>query len=182
MVEGPICVFLTLEQKCTFAFGSDIVFALEWIYEQRRFHKIAAVNLSLGGGNFKAPCNDSDPAFAAMARLLKQVGIAVVVASGNASSSSGISSPACVEEAISVGASALNDKVAEFSNSASFLDLLAPGTNSPTAAFKGIESAIPSGYFERMSGTSMAAPHVAGAFAVFRSINPSASNKKCCLR
>ena len=175
LMKSPFCVFRTLKLKCVLAFSSDTIRALEWVYEQRRFYKIAAVNLSLGGGHFEEPCDDKRPAFSAMAHLLNRVGIAVVVASGNGAKSTGLSAPACVTEAISVGASTFDDEIAKFSNSASFLDLLAPGINSHTASVRGIQSAIPGGYFERNAGTSMAAPHVAGAFAALRSINPSAS-------
>ena len=54
-----------------------------------------------------------------------------------------------------------------FPVSASFLDLLAPGQN--------ITTSTPGGGFRAGSGTSFAAPHVAGAFAILRSRNPNAS-------
>jgi hypothetical protein len=57
--------------------------------------------------------------------------------------------------------------VSNFSNSAQILDLLAPGGN--------INSSVPGNTFSFFSGTSMATPHAAGAFAVLRSKAPSAS-------
>jgi hypothetical protein len=59
------------------------------------------------------------------------------------------------------------DQVSEFSNSASFLDLLAPGNVT--------YSSIPGNSFGNMSGTSMATPHVAGAWAVVKSKAPEAT-------
>ena len=76
--------------------------------------------------------------------------------------------PACISAAITVGAS-LKGTVAldsQYSNTSAIVDFLAPGTE--------IVSAIAGGYAPK-TGTSMAAPHVAGLFALLRSRVPSAS-------
>lgn len=57
--------------------------------------------------------------------------------------------------------------VAGYSNSSAYLKLLAPGSS--------INSSIPGGEFAYFNGTSMAAPHVAGAWAVVKSKYPNAS-------
>jgi len=88
-------------------------------------------------------------------------------ASGNEYYTDSISAPACISTAISVDATPDSDTVVNFSNNAQILDLLAPGVN--------ITSAVPGTDTETWSGTSMAAPQVAGAFAVMRSNLPSAS-------
>lgn len=154
---------------------TDILSAINWAIANKQTYKIAALNLSLGGGSATAPCtNDAIGAGLAQAR---NAGIAPVVASGNNGYTNAISAPACAPAAISVGAvydanlgglsysncsdaRTASDQIACFSNSASFLTLLAPGALITAAGY-------------RMAGTSQATPHVAGAVAVLRAAFPS---------
>jgi subtilisin family serine protease len=139
---------------------SDVLSGLERVFELRNTFDIAAVNLSLGFGNFSTPC-DSDPDVAPAKIVVDQlvsVGIAIIAASGNDGSTNSLAVPACISSVVSVGSTNKNDTVSSFSNSASFLDLLAPGAS--------INSSVPGGGFGFNSGTSMSAPHVTGAYAV----------------
>src|SRR5262249_26831189 len=72
-----------------------------------------------------------------------------------------VAAPGCITTAITVGNTTKSDTVNGSSDSAAVVDLLAPGTN--------ITSSVPGGGFAQMTGTSMATPHVAGAFAALRS-------------
>lgn len=124
---------------------------------------IAAVNLSLSGTKAHGPC-DSSILRVAIDRL-RAVGVATVVAAGNQGDKAALSSPACVSSAIAVGSTAHTaDAVSSFSNSDAGLALLAPGES--------ILSSVPGGGQGFRSGTSMAAPHVAGAVAVVRQDHP----------
>jgi subtilisin family serine protease len=96
--------------------------------------------------------------------------VVVVGASGNGSSLTTVSYPAACPGALAVGASTETDERATFSNAGSRLDLVAPGQGIFSTMWPG-DSAY--GYYGRLAtgnGTSFAAPHVAGAAALIRSL------------
>jgi hypothetical protein len=161
------CFFLLEEVPCPRAYESDIVAGLEHVLSLRDQYNIAAINMSLGGTAYDSACDAESPLFSAIINNLKSVGIATIAASGNEALTDGIAEPACIGAAISVGATTDEDEVAWFSNASADLDLLAPG--------EGINSSVPGGDFEERDGTSMAAPHVAGAWAIFKQAHPSAT-------
>ncbi|MEM7250990.1 MAG: putative Ig domain-containing protein [Pseudomonadota bacterium] len=151
------------------AWWSDIVRALDWVYDQRNNYDIAAVGLSLGGdrATSASACDASGRGFLSIVDQLKTVGIATVVAAGNNGWSDGLAYPGCLSSVITVGSTTLSDEMSSFSNAASWMDFVAPGSS--------IRSSVPGGGFSSWNGTSMAAPHVVGAFALIRSAYPDAS-------
>jgi subtilisin len=155
---------------CILSYQSDQIAGLERVYQLRDTYAIAAVNMSLGGSAYMSSC-DSDPRTPIIDNL-RSAGIATVVASGNEGYRNALSAPACISSAVSVGSTTTSlagsvDQVSAFSNSATFLSLLAPGEY--------ILSARPGNQFQAMAGTSMAAPHVAGAWALLKQVAPTAS-------
>ncbi|HEY3276423.1 MAG TPA: S8 family serine peptidase [Syntrophorhabdaceae bacterium] len=147
---------------CALSFSSDQIKGLERVYELRNGFNIAAVNMSLGGGEYfsAGSCNRANGAVKAVIDLLRGVGIASVISSGNSGYCGSMGSPGCISTAVSVGATDSDDLVADYSNSASFLSILAPGS--------AITSSVPGGTYDSWNGTSMAAPHVAGAWALIK--------------
>lgn len=145
---------------CILSYTSDQMKGLERVIDlaQDPSLNIASVNLSLGGGRFTAPC-DSDVRKPLIDQL-KSFRVATVIASGNNGHTDAISTPSCISSAVSVGSTTKSDNVSSFSNSAPMLDLLAPGSS--------ITSSLPGNGFGVKSGTSMATPHVAGAWALLK--------------
>jgi subtilisin family serine protease len=161
------------EDPCALAYTSDIIAGLAFARGLATV-SVAAATLSLGGGQYtsQAACNAADPPMLAEITAVRAAGIAPVAASGNESYTNAMGSPACLTGAISVGSTSDSDVVASYSNSASFLSLLATGVN--------VTSSIPAALFGgtkwgTASGTSMATPHVAGSFAALRSALPAAT-------
>ena len=153
---------------CVKSYLSDQIKGLERVFDLRNTYNISSVNLSLGGGKHTSVCDTVSIDYKNIIDQLRSFGIVSIIASGNDGFRDGIGFPACISTAISVGATDNNDVIASFSNNADFLDLLAPGVS--------IRSAIPGGSsLGFKSGTSMATPHVAGAWAVAKSALPTAS-------
>ncbi len=143
----------------------DLVSGLNWVIANPT--DVAAVNLSLGDEFPQSgSCDSRYPTLTTAINTLRSAGIATIAASGNESDSNGISAPACISSAISVGStSKTSTGIAASSNSSQSLDLLAPGMSI-------ISADAPSGY-AFSSGTSMAAPMISGAFALLREAYPA---------
>lgn len=165
------------------ASGSDIATAVDWAIAITPSFNIVAMNLSLGG-----PVRSTEPCpqafLAAPLADALAAGIQPVASAGNGAFvngvySDGISAPACVPAAVSVGAvydadvglrtwsapplectdaTTAADQVTCFSQSAPILLLLAPG-------------AMITATDDARGGTSFAAPHVAGAWSVMRAVS-----------
>ena len=153
---------------CVLSYASDQIAGLDRVYDLRNTWDIASANMSLGGGQYFNNCDAGDGASRKVA-IDKLLGadIATVISAGNNGFTASVGVPACISTAVTIGATDNSDNIAGFSNRGVLLDLFAPGV--------GIISSGSNGGFESKGGTSMAAPHVTGAWAVLRSALPGSS-------
>ena len=161
-----------------------IIDGINWAIANKNVYNIVAINMSLGDGvDYTSACSNSHTnSYVKPIASALSAGIIPIASSGNSAFTNGISSPACTPGVVSVGAvydanwggpytwsgsnctdtSTGPDIIPCFSNSASFLTLLAPGAFITAAGIQ-------------MAGTSQASPHVAGAWAVLKSAKPAAT-------
>lgn len=132
--------------------SAGVISGINWMIQHHVAGQPAVANLSLGGG-FDYALND------AIERAVAD-GITVVVAAGNEASDACTKSPASAVSAITVGATTSFDERASYSNVGGCVDIFAPGSSIISAGISSTTSAV------MMSGTSMAAPHVAGVAAL----------------
>lgn len=165
---------------------------------------VASINFSFGGGPYYTGfCDAQNPAMRDAINQLRSIDIAFVTSSGNGGATNSMSFPGCIENSVSVGSVDINhavgtarspfqitpnwpdpasfsgyhgsgvEQISPFTDAGPQLDLLAPGSD--------IESSIvttsPSNTttFALFDGTSMAAPHVAGAWTIMKQQSPVAS-------
>ena len=138
---------------------AGVIAGVDWVTANAV--KPAVANMSLGGG--PSPSVD-----AAVANSIAS-GISYAIAAGNDNSNACNFSPARVGAAITVGATTTSDARASFSNFGTCLDIFAPG-QSITSTWNSSNTAT-----AILSGTSMAAPHVAGAAALYLQGNAAAT-------
>ena len=149
---------------------SIVVAALDEIISRKNANpsQPMVVNMSFGADTGKLTYNILDETVEAAAAA----GIVVVVSAGNEGIDVATVSPAHAANAITVGAFDANNTFSYFSNYGSRVDILAPGEG--VLSLEGMQGGGAIKLSSR-SGTSMAAPHVAGVAAVYLQANPSAT-------
>jgi len=139
---------------------SSIIEAVDWITAHRINPAVVNISITAAG---------AVPSMEMAITNSINSGVVYTVSAGNSNWNACDYSPGRTPGVITVGASTLEDERASFSNHGSCVDIFAPGYNIISAGIANDTSV------RWLNGTSMAAPMVAGAIAVYRASNPSAN-------
>ncbi|MCF6436914.1 S8 family peptidase [Pseudoalteromonas sp. MMG022] len=137
--------------------NSGVISGVNWVKNNASGPSVA--NMSLGGGASQALDDAVNSAVAS--------GVSFIVAAGNDNSNACNYSPARAANAVTVGSTTSSDSRSSFSNYGTCLDIYAPGSSIKSAWYNSNTAT------NTISGTSMAAPHVAGTVALYLDENPS---------
>jgi subtilisin family serine protease len=142
-----------------FGTTSGVIAGIDWVTANKVLPAVA--NMSLGGG--------ASTALNAAVKQSSDAGVTYAVAAGNSAANACNSSPSSEPSAITVAATDRYDAFAYFSNYGSCVDISAPGVSIASDWYSSTTMT------RVISGTSMASPHVAGAAALYLSVNPGAT-------
>jgi hypothetical protein len=177
---------------CVGANTSNQIQALDWLFQNALTPAsgvaLASVNMSLGDDTQNpGNCDAKEPATKASIDSLRSEGVPTLIAAGNDGYTAGINIPACISTAVAVASSDKADRISSFTNMSAQVALIAPGgfggnnlcqlgaNNANILSSISVTSSSIINQWNCFAGTSMAAPHVAGAFAAIRTVCPNAT-------
>ena len=163
VAPGAKIVAMKVFSNAGYGNTADAISAIDWCVNNATIFNISIITMSIGVTNnqgaeipYLSACDDNDLLAAKSSWAVSQ-GIFVDASAGNSKSAAGITAPACGESVTSVGSVNDGDSISNY-NTAPILSVLAPGSS--------ITSTVTNSNFGTKGGTSMAAPHVAGAAAL----------------
>lgn len=137
---------------------SKLIAAMDWVRKNRGNPAVANVSL---GGSYSSAVNDA-------VQQLVSSGVFVSVSAGNNGTDACKYSPASASSVFTTAASTKTDYKVSYSNYGKCIDAYAPGYNLMTSSLGSSKT--------RVSGTSMAAPHIAGVAALYKGKYGNASS------
>ncbi|MFC4021681.1 S8 family serine peptidase [Micromonospora sp. GCM10011542] len=153
-----------------FGYDSWILAGMEWAAREA---DATVINMSLGSNQ---PTDGTDPISQAVNTLSAETGALFVVSAGNLGAPGTVTAPGAADAALTVGAVDADDQLAYFSSQGPRIsdEAIKPELTAPGVGVLAARSQYSpgEGFYERHDGTSMAAPHVAGAAALLAAKHP----------
>ncbi|MFL6125336.1 S8 family serine peptidase [Actinophytocola sp.] len=151
---------------------SSIIAGMQWAAEQGA----RVVNMSLGG----SVGDGTDPMSTALNQISESSGTLFVVAAGNSGADRTIGTPAAADDALTVASVTKSGELSQFSSRGPRAgdngmkpEIAGPGSDIVAARAAGtLASESVNAYYAKLSGTSMATPHVTGAAAIVAGEHP----------
>lgn len=140
-----------------------IVDSISWCVNNAFIYNITVISMSLGSippDLYTNYCDNEDANVTSLINNATSMNISVVAATGNNGNTTAIAWPACIKNVTAVSGTDKSDSMYSDGNRNNITDLLAPGVS--------INSTVLNGGYGSLLGTSMATPHVAGAFVLVR--------------
>jgi thermitase len=143
--------------------SSDTAAAVDWLVDQG----VKIINLSFGAQQDPP----GDPMLGASVQRAQEAGVLVIAAAGNDGTNTDSFYPAAYPDVLGVSATDQDNAPASFSNSGPMVDVAAPGVDIISSYNADYPENTTGALYASFSGTSLAAPHVAGVAALLKARN-----------
>jgi thermitase len=162
--------FLMAKGCAEVCLSSDTALAVDWLVEQG----VKIINLSFGAEQ-EPP---GDPVLGVAVQRAQEAGALVIAAAGNNGINTGSFYPAAYPDVLGVSATDQGNAPASFSNSGPVVDVAAPGVDIISTYNVNYPGNTTGALYARFSGTSLAAPHVAGVAALVKARRPNLTGQE----